>query len=405
MADYKTRTSCRICNGILVPVVDLGSSPLADAFVTEGQIEKSFPLRVSVCQDWDLVQMIDEVDRDLLFNNDYGFFTGASPSSITYFQDYAESVMESYPSDGLHLEIAGNDGTLLKYFKEKGKNVLNVDPAGNTVDVAVKNGVDSVVAHFDSQTAKTILESHGQSSVIMANNVVAHVPDLHDFMASVETLLTEDGVFIAEVQYFPHLLFNNSFDHIYHEHRSFFSLTPLMKLYQVHGLNIIDVKEADTQGGSIRVYAVKSPFIPQSQNVRDLLNFEIRMGLTDLVTYQGFQQRIIYIKERLVSTLQKLKSEGKTVYGFGASAKGNTLLNFCKIGPDLLPYVTDLTPFKIGKLTPGMHIPVVHPSGVQQPDYYLVLVWNYLPGILSRERLYMASGGHFIVPIPTPQIL
>ncbi len=398
-------TNCRICYGPLDPFIDLGKTPLADAFITSSKNEKSYPLRASVCRHCKLVQLAYDVEKSLLFNDDYGFFTSASPSSITYFRRYAKSVMEEYPSEGLHVEIASNDGTLLKHFVDKGKNVLGIDPSGNTTKLANENGVRSVTEHFDNTTAIKISKEYGKASVIIANNVVAHVEDVHGFMEGVYHLLSPSGVFIAEVQYLPHLLFNNAFDHIYHEHRSFFSFEPLQKLLSLHGLKVIDVKMADTQGGSIRIYAVKDIFTKVTSRVLDLMNYETRMKLDDIDTYKGFQPRIDYTKEKLITMLAQLKAEGKTVYGFGASAKGNTLLNYCGIDTTLLDCIVDLTPYKIGKLSPGTHIPVKHPDEVKPPDYYLVLVWNYLPGILERNKEFLDLGGHFIIPIPTPFIL
>lgn len=405
MRGYKTRTSCKSCYSPLISILDLGSTPLADAFVTTPNPEQAFPLRIGVCANCKLVQMLDDVDKELLFNNDYAFFTGGSPSSLAYFQRYAEEVMQNFPNDGLHVEIAGNDGTLLKHFVEAGKRTLNIDPAGNTVEKAIAAGVPSLVAHFSKDVAEEVVTDHGKANIIMANNVVAHVDDLHDFLDGVSLLLNDDGVFIAEVQYFPHLLFNNAFDHIYHEHRSFFSLAPLLETLAMHSLTVTDVQQESAQGGSIRVFARKNAFSPVHDSVYTLLNYETRLKLDDLTTYQGFQPRVDYTKEELLNMLDKLKSQGKTVYGFGASAKGNTLLNYCGITTEQLPYIVDLTEYKIGKLTPGTHIPVVHPDSVPMPDYYLLLVWNYLPGVLARNQEYLRNGGHFIVPIPTPIVI
>jgi SAM-dependent methyltransferase len=383
-------------------MVSLGETPLADAFVANSDAdEPRFPLRVRVCEDCKLVQMIDEVDKKLLFNDDYGFFTGASPSSIKYFKEYAESVMSEYPEEckGLVLEIASNDGTLLKHFVDAGCEVLGVDPAANTVAVANANAIRSLPLHFDLNVAESLNRDYGRAKVIMANNVVAHIDTIHDFMEGVSKMLSHDGVFIAEVQYLPHLLFNNAFDHIYHEHRSFFSLSPLQRLFAMHGLHIVDVKKADTQGGSIRVYARRHSETP-SQALMSLSVYEQLLQLDSLDTYMGMQQRVNFIREELLIKLQSLKEQGKKIYGFGASAKGNTLLNYCGIGPDLLDCIVDLTPHKIGKYTPGTHIPVKHPDEVEKPDYYLILVWNYLPGILERNMDFLIQGGHLIVPIP-----
>jgi hypothetical protein len=228
-----------------------------------------------------------------------------------------------------------------------------------------------------------------------------------DFMAGVTNLLTDDGLFIAEVQYLPQLLFPNAFDHIYHEHRYFYSLHSLVWLFRFDFLRIVDVQEADTQGGSIRVFVRRDPYheLPVSERVTEMLAMEKAAGITRVETFQNFPQRVEYTRRSLVSLLTRLKQEGKTIYGYGASAKGNTLLNTCGITTELLDCVVDMTPWKIGKYTPGTHIPVVAPGDRPEPDYYLVLSHNYLKGILERERDYQAKGGRFIVPIPVPQVL
>jgi len=412
--NHTERTVCRICEGewgqdnpILHPFANLGDHPLADRFPRSvNEQEPTYPLRVKVCDRCRLVQHTDIVDDAILFGNDYAFFTGASPSSIAYFKQYAQDVMSRYPDKlAFVVEIAGNDGTLLKHFQKKAARVLNIEPATPPAEVAKAQGIPTLVKPFSLDTGR-VLSQEQEATLVIANNVVAHTDKLLDFLAGINALLSEDGVCIAEVQYLPHLLFNTAFDHLYHEHRSFFSLHALQKACWRVNLVIVDVEEADTQGGSIRVHVKKASSYPKPRPaVEAMLARERSLGLLDGRTYQGFQARVNYTCQKLVQQLQWLKMEGFTIQGFGASAKGNTLLNTAGIGPDLLDCIVDLTPYKIGTYAPGSKIPIKHPDEVEKPDYYLLLVWNYLEGVLERESAFREAGGRFIVPIPTPKII
>lgn len=402
------RTDCRICgNKKLQKFISLGNTPLADSFVTDTtKKEETFPLDVFVCPDCNLVQLVDEVNSDLLFGEDYAFFTSSSPSSIKYFKQYADDIATRIPDKSSIVEIASNDGLLLGYLKEKGHKVLGIDPAKTVADYANSKDITTLATFFNSHSAKDIVEIDGKADLIIANNVVAHVEDLHDFMKGVKLLLSDTGVFIMEVQYFPNLLFKNQFDNIYHEHRSFFSLRPLMVLLEKYGLTAFDVEEQDTQGGSIRVFVSHKKGLPVSSNITSMLEKEKKLRLDKMETYASFENRVKNIKTELVKLLKQLKKENKLVLGYGASAKSNTMLNYCGITSDLVPYIVDKTPYKIGKFTPGSHIPVVSADHMEaQPDYYLLFVWNYLTGILEREKKFRDNGGKFIVPIPTPYII
>jgi len=407
---FKIREKCRICENELTPILALGHTPLADRFVEDPKIiEPTAPLNVSYCAQCHLVQLVDIVFDEVLFSSDYAFYTGASPSSLPYFKKYADITLEYYPeqSKGLIVEVASNDGTLLKHFKNKGLRVLGVDPTSNTAQVAIDNGIETLVKSFGNTVAEEIVEEFGKASMVIGNNVLAHVDDLHDFVNGVAKLLAEDGVAMFEVQYFPHLIFNTAYDHVYHEHRSFFSLTPLQTLFSMHKMRITDVWEADTQGGSIRIFVThESQHKPIHYRVARLLDMETKLGITSPNLYKSMQNYVDYNRTKLVTMLLDLKKDRNIIYGYGASAKGNTLLNYCRIGEDILDVIVDKTPYKIGKYSPGMHIPVVGDDhDLPRPDYYLVLVWNYLPGIFEREKEFRDKGGKFIVPIPSPVIL
>lgn len=421
------RTTCRICppgtdavgridpkdsprDIRLIPFLDLGQTPLADSFVADPNApEYTAPLRVGVCPSCWCVQLMDIVDDARLFGDEYAFFTGASPSSIAYFADYAAWVLDSFPKEanGLIVEIASNDGTLLAHFKRANRRVLGIEPAANTAKIAQDAGIETITRPFSLDLALQGMKNQPKAAIIIANNVLAHVDSLHDFVGGIACLLEDDGVALLEVQYLPELLAKNAFDHVYHEHRSYFSLRPLRWLLRLHYLEVVDVLRADTQGGSIRLVVRKDPYrkLPVVPAVEEMDRSELAMGLDRAETYLGLQDIVETIRDELRIILKELRYHGKTIHGFGASAKGNTLLNFCRIGPDLLDCIVDTTPHKIGKYTPGTHIPVVAPGDRPEPDYYLLLVWNYLKGVLKREQAFRDAGGKFIVPVPEVRIL
>lgn len=405
--DIKQRSLCRICRALLEVFLDLGRTPLADKFPrNKNSEEKYYPLQVAICKRCYLVQLMHDVPDEELFSNDYAFYSSGSPSSVAYFKEYADEIYVRFGEEAKKstLEIASNDGILLKYLQQKGCNVLGIDPAENVALQANADGIPTIISFFNKASAQAILKNEGPQSLILANNVVAHVTDLHDFMEGVRLVMDPSGVFVFEVQYFPHLFFNNQFDHVYHEHRSFFSLHPLVRLLEEHNLYIFDVEEQNTQGGSIRVYA-SSHKGQTSVRVESMLMAERCIGLHDMTMYRTFQYRTDYIKIKLREILDSLKNKGKVIAGYGASAKGNTLLNFCNITSRDLNFIADKTPYKYGKYTPGSNIIVADQDAVEPPDYYLLLVWNYAAGILQREKKFREAGGKFIMPLPVPHIV
>jgi len=351
------------------------------------------------------------VDDGLLFGKDYAFFSGSSPSLVEHYLDYARQMLKGFPDEcrlGV-VEIASNDGTLLKHFADAGCPVLGVDPAVPPAEDAAKRGINTRIRAFTLAEAEAIVASRhgghlgGKPGLILANNVLAHVIDPLDVMRGIEALLGPEGVAVIEVQYFPDLLFGNEWDHVYHEHRTYLSLTSVAALAARANLSVVDVYNSPTQGGSIRVFLRHQG--EQSQRVAQMLAREAGMGLRAPQTYANWQCRVDFTRDRLGEILWDFKASGKTVAGYGASAKSSTLLNYCKIGTGDIAYVEDVTPYKIGCVTPGTHIPIRAPHAQEKPDAYLLLVWNYLGGVMRRERKFLANGGQFIVPIPHPVIL
>lgn len=405
---------CLVCHHPkLVKYLDLGTMALANAFVAKknlGKPEEKFPLRVYYCPNCHLAQLTDWVDRKKLFNR-YHYFTGASKPLHTHFEQYAKEAADARrlrarrrrASADLVVDIGSNDGLLLKYFKQLGARVLGVDPAKNVAKQAKQDGIETLVTFFNEETAGSIAKKYGWADIITANNVLAHTDELHSIMAGVKKLLANDGVFVFEVQYLDDLVRDNEFDNTYHEHICYFSVHPLVTLLQQHNLEIFDIKRVDTQGGSLRVYAGHQPLkFAVQPSVERFLTQEKELGLQSIEKLKAFGKMPNMHRKELVILLRNLKKHGKKIIGYGAAAKGNTLLQYCNIGPKLLDYVADTTPSKQGTFTPGTNIPVMPTSHMQKnlPDYVLILAWNYASAIKQNESWLKDKGVKFITPIP-----
>lgn len=409
MEDYLHKTTCRVCEGTdLVKVLDLGSTPPANAYLKEEDLEKpekSFPLVLYFCRTCSLAQLLDVVNPEILFK-DYHFLTGASSPSVEHFKQYAqEAILPLITSpDDLVIDIGGNDGVLLSFVKDSAR-VLNVDPADNLAPISEAKGVPFYPAFFTSKTADELVEKYGKAKVVVANNVFAHTDPIRDVFKGVSKLIGDDGVFIFEVHWAKHLIDEGCFDQIYHEHLCFYSLHAAKHLVEASGMRVYDVEIVPMQGKSLRVYAAKNR--PPSPNVARILAEEQSAGLTDEATYLAFGRKVESNKKKLITLLRELKAAGKKIAGYGAPAKGNTLLNYYGIGPDILDYLTDTTTLKQGLYSPGMHIPVVSPGRLltDTPDYILLLAWNFKDAILEKEKELRARGVKFIITVPEVSIL
>jgi SAM-dependent methyltransferase len=417
------RTACGACGGDrLHRFLDLGMSPVAGDFPTTAERERMaprFPLRLATCQGQDctLVQLVDIIPGDVLYGRDYPYYSGASKPVVTHMSDYAAWVMARYPrllrEHGV-LEIAANDGTLLQWFARAGIRTLGVEPAaGPAAYAAGEHGLTMVVEPFGATLAHAL--AGGKFGVIIANNVLAHVEDLGDFLTGVRTALHPDGVAIFEVQYLPDLLLGNAFDLVYHEHRSFFSLTSLRALLAAHGLAVTDVVQHEMQGGSIRVVARHAgPLAWPEHTVGHLLRAETWLGTSGTADpFSGVQGRVNRVRDRLRELLAREGS--RTVVGYAASAKATTLLSFVGLDVDRIAYMVDTTPVKWGRYMPGTSIPIIDSREIDarvragylasRPDTYLLTVGNYLPAVLRREAAFLAGGGRIITPLPVPTII
>lgn len=408
----QVNTVCRDCGGNnLKLIIDLGTQPLANAFLTKEQLdsnEQKYPLRVFFCEDCHLCQLIDIVPKEILFR-DYVYFSSGMPVLPKHFKEYAAYIYENFivSSDNLVIEIGSNDGLLLNEIKAKGVRVLGIDPAVNIAKVANEKGVETIPDFFSESLAIDVFQKYGPAKVIIGNNVVAHINDHTDLVKGLDKLLDEDGVFVFEAPYIVDMFENYTFDTIYHEHMSYLAVRPLFKLFSKYNLEFFDVKQFPVQGNSIRGFVGRKGKHKVNKSVEEFIQKEKSIGLDSVRSYIALARKIAVMKDDVVSLLLKLKSEGKTIAGYGAPAKGNTLLNYYGIGNDTLDFATEGLPSKIGLYTPGTHIPVVDIEWARRnpPDYYLLLAWNYKEAIIAKEQEFIKQGGKFIMPVGNIEVI
>ena len=402
-------TTCRICASPEVELfLSLGDQPPVDNFVTAELrgAEARYPLDVYMCKSCGLVQLLDVVPSDELFHNEYAYFSAASAPLVRHFESYAADIKANYVLPGdLVVDIGSNDGSLLQFFLPDYR-VLGVEPALNTALVARKNGIETLTEFFTQSVAENIVASHGKAKVVTANNVFAHIDDIKEVVRGVKALLADDGVFVFEAHYLVDLIEKTEFDTVYHEHLCYYSVKPLQLLFQQFGMVVTDVQRVKQHGGSIRVFVRNVP-AEVKESVARLMELERSRGLHSIEAFRGFQARVEEIRTVLVREVRNARAAGKRVVGYGAPAKGNTLLNFCEFTATDIDYITDTTPQKIGLYTPGSHIRVVSPDILKQdtPDYVLLLAWNYRDFILKKELELRERGAKFIIPIPNVQIV
>ena len=392
--------------------LDLGFTPPADQFRRKDQLREAdvyYPLQVNSCEDCGLAQLSYVVSPEVLYRNDYPYESSTTRTGRQHWADFAASVVKRFDlgPKNLAVDIGSNVGVLLAAFKSHGVCIHGVDPAANIVLIAQRNGIDTDCEFFNAETAQRIVQKKGRASVITATNVFAHVDDLNAFMHSVKCLLDENGVFIFEAPYFVNLLKKNEYDTIYHEHLSYFSVKPLIPFFEKHGLEVFDIEESDIHGGSFRVFVGRRGQRTVTEKVGELLRAESDMGIYNRATLDKFAASVKNNKRELVWLLQSLKHQGKRIAGISAPAKGMTLLNYCGIDGDVLEFITEKSALKIGRHTPGAHIPVVSDAELldTQPDYALLLAWNFADEIMKNLDEYRQRGGKFIIPIPTPTIV
>ncbi len=402
---------CRHCGTeLILPLVDLGSAPPSNAYLSKQTLhapEKHFPLRVLVCTDCWLVQTEDYAGADELFSADYAYFSSFSTTWLQHAEQYVADMATRFALDtNSHIvEVAANDGYLLQYAKARNIPCLGVEPTASTANAARAKGIDIVEAFFGVRLAQQLVEQGKQADLTAANNVLAHVPDINDFVAGFSILLKPSGVATFEFPHLIQLVSENQFDTIYHEHYSYLSLTAVKRIFEHNGLSVFDVEKFPTHGGSLRVYAQRSSSGMReiSRNVADLLNIETTAGVSTPEFYNNFQTKADQVKNEFLAFLIEAKGANKTVVGYGAAAKGNTLLNYAGVRPDLLPYVVDKNPAKQDKFLPGCRIPVINEDRIKQtrPDYIVILPWNLRAEVIEQLSYIREWGGQFVTAVPS----
>jgi SAM-dependent methyltransferase len=408
-----TAKRCRFCDAELTRTfVDLGRSPLANSLLGADDIDRAeptYPLHAYVCDRCLLVQVQEFASAANIFNN-YLYFSSYSQLWLDHCRDYANRMVERdrLGAGSLVVEVASNDGYLLQYFKERGTGVLGVEPAANVARAAQDKGIATVVAFFGVEAARRLCAAGKSADLMVANNVLAHVPDLHDFVGGFKLLLKPHGTATFEFPHLLRLIEEKQFDTIYHEHFSYFSFHVADKVFAKHGLRIYDVESLSTHGGSLRIFVCHddAPFA-RAGKVDDMITTERAAALDRIDGYAGFAKSVVDIKCALLGFLIEARDAGKSVVGYGAPAKGNTLLNYCGVGPELLAYTVDISPHKQGRYLPGVQIPIHAPEHIfeTKPDFLLILPWNIREEITARMAAIRQWGGRFVVPIPKLTIL
>jgi hypothetical protein len=407
------RACCRFCKATLRQTfVDLGMSPLCENYLSADQLnqmEPFYPLHVYVCEHCFLVQLEEYVSPEHIFT-EYAYFSSYADTWLQHARNYTESMIDRFhlDSDSQVVEVASNDGYLLQYFVDKNIPALGVEPAANVAKVAIEKGVPTLIEFFGEECARKLAAEGKGADLMVGNNVLAQVPDINDFVEGMRILLKPRGVITMEFPHLMCLMAENQFDTIYHEHFSYFSFITTEKIFAAHGLTLFDVEELSTHGGSLRIYArhEDDETEPVGEQVTELRSREIEAGFTSLDTYKFFEEQVKETKRKLLEFLIQARRNGKSIAGYGAPGKGNTLLNYCGIRTDFLDYTVDRNPYKQGKFLPGTHIPIYHPDKIKEtrPDYVLILPWNFRDEIMQQIAYIRDWGAQFLVPIPEVKI-
>jgi len=407
--------NCRFCNNTLTNTfIDLVNSPASNSFLTLEQLnepENFFPLRVFTCDKCFLVQIDEYKQSEAIFNGDYVYFSSFSTSWLTHVKSYVELMTNRFGlnKDSQVIEIASNDGYLLQYFVEKNIPVLGIEPTENTAKVAIEKGVNTITRFFGTELANELSKNGTKADLFLGNNVLAHVPDIVDIVKGIKIILKPQGVVTIEFPHLMQLVDNNQFDTIYHEHFSYLSFYSVKQIFEAQGLEMFDVEEIPTHGGSLRIYAKHKEDNSKivSENVSQLINKEIAKGINTLTYYEDFGQKVSKVKLDFLDFLIQQKRNNKKVAGYGAAAKGNTLLNFCGIKNDMIDFVVDRNPAKQNMFLPASHIPVYAEAAlkVNKPDYIIIFPWNLKVEVIEQLSYAREWGAKFVIPIPYLEII
>jgi len=387
-------------------------SPLCESFLSLDQVnqmEPFYPLHVYVCEKCFLVQLEEYVSPENIFT-EYAYFSSYADTWLQHAQNYTQLVMDRFnlTDESFVVEVASNDGYLLQYFVQNGIPVLGIEPAKNVAKVAIEKGVPTLTEFFGEALARQLCDEGKQADLLAGNNVLAQVPDINDFVSGIKILLKPTGVVTIEFPHLMRLIEENQFDTIYHEHFSYFSFISAEKIFAAHGITLFDVEELPTHGGSLRIYGRHTDYdtLPVTERAREMHEREVDAGFTNMERYSAFGEQVKETKRKILEFLIAIKRDGKSIAGYGAPGKGNTLLNYCGIRTDFLDYTVDRNPYKHGKFLPGTHIPIFSPEMIRKtkPDYVFILPWNFKDEIMTQMSAIREWGGKFVIPIPEVQV-
>jgi methylation protein EvaC len=408
----KNKFYCRISGGELTPVVDFGMQPLGNGFLAPEHIshEYFYPMEVGFNEKSMMFQLLEQPSPEKMFHENYAFYSSTSKFMEAHFAEFADQVINSQyieKESPFIVELGCNDGIMLKHFAKKNINHLGIEPSLNVAAVANSNGVKTISKFFTEELAKEIVDSNGQADAFLAANVMCHIPNILDVARGIQTLLKSKGVVIFEDPYLGDVVEKVSYDQIYDEHVFLFSAHSIQYLFEQVGMELIDVQPQKTHGGSMRYVLANKNVYPISESVQRILEKEKKLGLNLMATFHEFSKNIKKSREQLVELLRNLKREGKRIIGYGATSKSTTVLNYCGIGPDTIEFISDTTPIKQGKLTPGMHIPVKSYQEflLNPPDYALLFAWNHAEEIMAKEGEYTKNGGQWVVHVPNVHVI
>lgn len=401
---------CLICDSLVEEFISFGDMPIANGFLDENQFDSEYfsELVVGYCPKCHMVQLTKFVDREKMFHENYAFFSSTSQRMEMHFKEFANWVMENYLEDNSFVvEIGSNDGILLKNFAAKGIKHLGIEPSENVAREASKNNVNTISCFFEKETADNVVLKYGKADVIQGANVMCHIPYIHSIFEGVECLLKREGVLIFEDPYLGDIIEKTSYDQIYDEHAFYFSATSVSYLADMHNLTLIDVLPQKTHGGSMRYVIGRKNVREPKPSVKKLIKKEQELGLNNINTYYDFKKNVENSKKELMKLLNKMKSNGASVVGYGATSKSTTVTNYCGITPEHVSYISDTTPTKIGKYSPGMHIPVKDYKEFKEnnPEYALLFAWNHGEEIMANEKTFVENGGKFIAYVPKIKII
>jgi len=404
-------SKCRICDANYEPFISYGKQAIANGFLTKDQFGKEyfFELKVGFCPKCTMVQIVDQPDREQMFNENYAFFSGTSRFMTQHFKEFAQHVIDDYlkGKDPFVVEIGSNDGIMLQNFAEKGIRHLGIEPSANVAEVAKKKGINTISKFFDEDLAREIVAKYGQADAFLSANCMCHIPYMHSVVEGIRILLKPEGIVMFEDPYLGDVIEKTSYDQIYDEHVFLFTVRSINYLFNQHGMEVVDVEPQETHGGSMRYVIAHKGAKKISAKVTEQLEKEKKLGLDKAATYDNFRKNCEKSKADLVKILKDIKVQGKKVVGYAATSKSTTVLNYCGITDDLISYISDTTPIKQGKFSPGAHIPVkpYEEFEKQYPDYAVLFAWNHSKEIMAKEQKYMQSGGKWISFVPNVRVI